>query len=76
MIEFNTGKTDSSVEDYLPIIVYLTIKTCPENMITNLKFAKYFITQNDSNSMFGYTLVNYETCINFMKNICRMKFNI
>ena len=45
-------------------------------MITNLKFAKYFITQNDSNSMFGYTLVNYETCINFMKNICRMKFNL
>ena len=76
MIEFNTGKIDSSVEDFLPIIVYLTIKTCPENMITNLKYAKYFITQKDSNSMFGYTLVNYETCINFLKNICRMKFNI
>ena len=76
MIEFNTGKTDSSVEDFLPIIVYLIIKTCPENMISNLQFAKYFITQKDSNSMFGYSLVNYETCINFLKNTCKMKFNI
>ena len=75
MIEFNTGKTDSGVEDFLPIIVYLIIKTCPENMISNLQFAKYFITQKDSNSMFGYSLVNYETCINFLKNTCKMKFN-
>ena len=73
MIQFNTGKSDSSIEDFLPIIVYLIIQSLPKNMISNLQLSKYFINQNDLNSMYGYTLANYETCINFLNNL---NFNV
>ena len=69
MIEFTTGDSSVSIEEFLPILVYIVINSIPLHMISNLKFGKYFINQNDLGSMFGYTLANYETCINYFNKI-------
>ena len=69
MIEFTTGDTGVSIEEFLPILVYIVINSIPLHLISHLKFGKYFINQNDLGSMYGYTLANYETCINYFNKI-------
>ena len=76
MLQFTSGKIDSSVEDFLPIIIYLIIQSKPEHLYFNLAFSKYFISSNDLNSMFGYALTNLETSINFINSITFKQFNI
>ena len=69
MIEFTTGDSGVSIEEFLPILVHIVINSIPLHMISNLKFGKYFINKNDLGSMYGYTLANYETCINYFNKI-------
>ena len=76
MLQFTSGKIDSSVEDFLPIIIYLIIQSKPEHLYFNLAFSKYFISSNDLNSMVGYALTNLETSINFINSITFKQFNI
>ena len=75
MFQFTSGKEDSSVEDFLPILLYLIIQSKPYHLIFNLKVAKYFITSSDLNSMYGYTLTNLETCVNYLNTISYQQFN-
>ena len=76
MIEFTTGNPNASIEEFLPILVHSFIHTMPKNMISNLKLAKYFMSQNDFSSMYGYNLANYQTCINFLNTITPQKINL
>ena len=76
MIEFTTGNPNASIEEFLPILVHSFIHTMPKNMISNLKLAKYFMSQNDFSSMYGYNLANYQTCINFLNTITPKKYKL
>ena len=75
MFQFTSGKEDSSVEDFLPILLYLIIQSKPSHLILNLKVSKYFITSSDLNSLYGYTLTNLEACVNYLNTISYQQFN-
>ncbi len=76
MIEFTTGNQNTSIEEFLPILVHCFIHIIPQHMISNLKIAKYFMNQNDFSSIYGYNLANYQTCINFLNTITPQKINL
>ena len=75
MLQFTSGKEDSSIEDFLPILIYLIIQSKPSHLIFNLKVSKYFINSSELNSQYGYTLTNFETCVNYINNISYKEFN-
>ena len=75
MFHFTSGKEDSSVEDFLPILLYLIIQSKPSHLILNLKISKYFITSSDLNSLYGYALTNLEACVNYLNTISYQQFN-
>ena len=77
MITFTTGREDISIDDFLPIMVYLFISVGPKNVISNFGTATYFLLSDEENENTGYSLANIEGCINFIKQYneekCKMK---
>ncbi len=77
MITFTTGREDISIDDFLPIMVYLFISVGPMNVISNFGIATYFLLTDEENENTGYSLANIEGCINFIKRYdeekCKMK---
>ena len=67
MITFTTGREDISIDDFLPIMVYLFISVGPINVISNFGSATYFLLSDEENENTGYSLANIEGCINFIK---------
>ena len=67
MITFTTGREDISIDDFLPIMVYLFISVGPGNVISNFGSATYFLLSDEENENTGYSLANIEGCINFIK---------
>ena len=67
MITFTTGREDISIDDFLPIMVYLFISVGPINVISNFGSANYFLLSDEENENTGYSLANIEGCINFIK---------
>ena len=68
MITFTTGREDISIDDFLPIMVYLFISVGPGNVISNFGSATYFLLSDEENENTGYSLANIEGCINFIKH--------
>ena len=68
MITFTTAREDISIDDFLPIIVYLFILVRPNNAISNYGNATYFFLSDEINENTGYSLANIEGCINFINN--------
>ena len=66
MITFTTGREDLSIDDFLPIMVFLFISVGPVNMISNFGNATYFMLSSEENENTGYNLANIEGCINFI----------
>ena len=69
MLMFTQEKKESSIDDFLPIIVYLCIMSNPQNMITNFCNCIYFLTNKQSNQNIGFNLANIEGCINYIINL-------
>ena len=67
MITFTTGREDISIDDFLPIMVFLFISVGPCNVISNFGCATYFLLSDEENENTGYSLANIEGCINFIK---------
>ena len=67
MITFTTGREDISIDDFLPIMVYLFISVGPMNVISNVGTATYFLLSDEENENTGYSLANIEGCIDFIK---------
>ena len=67
MITFTTGREDISIDDFLPIMVFLFISVGPCNVISNFGCATYFLLSDEENENTGYNLANIEGCINFIK---------
>ena len=76
MITFTTGREDLSIDDFLPIMVYLFISVGPGNMISNFGNATYFILSSEENENTGYNLANIEGCINFINMFNEEKCNM
>ena len=68
MITFTTGREDISIDDFLPIIVYLFILVRPNNAISNYGNATYFLLSDEISENTGYSLANIEGCISFINN--------
>jgi hypothetical protein len=66
MITFTTGREDLSIDDFLPIMVFLFISVGPVNVISNFGNATYFMLSSEENENTGYNLANIEGCINFI----------
>ena len=66
MITFTTGREDLSIDDFLPIMVFLFISVGPVNVISNFGNANYFMLSSEENENTGYNLANIEGCINFI----------
>ena len=66
MITFTTGREDLSIDDFLPLMVYLFISVGPGNVISNFGNATYFMLSSEENENTGYNLANIEGCINFI----------
>ena len=82
MITFTTGREDLSIDDFLPIMVYLFISVAPVNVISNFGNATYFMLSSEENENTGYNLANIEGCINFINmfneercNMTKEEFN-
>ena len=77
MITFTTGREDISIDDFLPIMVYLFISVGPMNVISNFGTATYFLLSDEENENTGYSLANIEGCIDFIKQYnedkCKMR---
>ena len=73
MITFTTGREDISIDDFLPIMVYLFISVGPGNVISNFGSATYFLLSDEENENTGYSLANIEGCINFIKQYSEVK---
>ena len=76
MITFTTGREDISIDDFLPIMVFLFISVGPKNVISNFGNANYFLLSDEENENTGYSLANIEGCINFIKQYNEVKCNM
>ena len=76
MITFTTGREDLSIDDFLPIMVFLFISVGPCNVISNFGNATYFMLSSEENENTGYNLANIEGCINFINMYNEEKCNM
>ena len=75
MIIFCKNKTDSSIDDFLPILIFICIQCKNENMISNICNCTYFLKEKDKNKTIGFNLVNLEGCINYINSLDYDKIN-
>ena len=68
MVKFSNNKTQISLDEFLPIMIYIIIDSHPQNMISNLSNCIYFLTKNECNQTVGFNLANLESCINYIIN--------
>ena len=76
MITFTTGREDLSIDDFLPIMVFLFISVGPVNVISNFGNTTYFLLTSEENENTGYNLANIEGCINFINMYNEEKCNM
>ena len=69
---FNSGKTDLGLDDTLPFIIYIVLKSKPKNIYTNLNDCSLFINPDLSKRQFGNMLTQLQMVLDIIKN---MKYN-
>ena len=69
MMIFSKNKLDSSIDDFLPVLIFLCIQCKNENMISNICNCSYFMLSKDKNKTLGFNLVNLEGCINYINSL-------
>ena len=70
-ITFSTGKTDLGIDDTLPLLIYVIIKSQPKKINTNYIFCKYYINAELEKKYFGILLMQVGMVI---KIITEMKY--
>ena len=66
MVKFSNNKSQISLDEFLPIMIYIIIESHPKNMISNLSNCIYFLTKNECNQTVGFNLANLESCVNYI----------
>ena len=68
MVKFSNNKSQISLDEFLPIMIYIIIESHPKNMISNLSNCIYFLTKIECNQTVGFNLANLESCVNYIIN--------
>lgn len=69
---FNSGKTDLGLDDTLPFIIYIILKSKQKNIYTNFNYCNLFINPELSKKQFGNMLTQLGMVMDIIKN---MKYN-
>ena len=56
-ITFSTGRTDLGIDDTLPLLIYVIIKSKPKKINTNYNYCKYYINPELEKKEFGILLM-------------------
>jgi hypothetical protein len=66
----SANKAAVSVDDFLPILVYIIIKTNPPSLISNMNYIEDYTPAEDlETSMTGYFFANLKIVISFIKQL-------
>ena len=71
-MEFNSGKKDFGVDDLLPILIYIIIKSKPESFHTNYNYCMLYLNNELKKKQDGSLLTQIGVIMEFIKN---MKYN-
>ena len=69
MFVFMMNEKHAEAGDLLPLIIYSIINSKPKRMIFNIKFIKYFMSENQLLGNIGYNLIQAESSMNFIQNL-------
>ena len=69
MFVFMLNQKQAEAGDLLPLIIYGIIIAKPKRMIFNIKFIKYFMSQNQLLGNIGYNLIQAESSMNFIQSL-------
>ena len=69
MFVFMLNQKQAEAGDLLPLIIYAIISVKPKRLIFNIKFIKYFMSQNELLGNIGYNLIQAESSTDFIQNL-------
>ncbi len=69
MFVFMLNQKQAEAGDLLPLIIYAIISVKPKRLIFNIKFIKYFMSQNELLGNIGYNLIQAESSTDFIMNM-------
>ena len=69
---FNSGKTDLGLDDTLPFIIYIVLKSKLKNICTTLDYCTTYINQEFAKKNLGNLLIQLDMVIKIIQN---MKYN-
>ena len=68
-MEFNSGKKDFGVDDLLPLLIYITIKSKPEKLHTNYNYCMLYLNNDLKKKQYGSLLTQIGVIMEFIKNM-------
>lgn len=71
-MEFNSGKVDFGVDDLLPLLIYIVIKSRPQKLQSNYSYCMNFINKDLLKKQYGSLLTQMGVIKDIIKN---MKYN-
>jgi len=71
-MEFNSGKEDFGVDDLLPLLIYIVIKSRPQKLQSNYSYCMNFINKDLLKKQYGSLLTQIGVIKDIIKN---MKYN-
>lgn len=71
-IIFCSGKTEGAgVDDIIPILIYIIIKSKPKKIFTNLQYCKSLIPQNKLLTSYGFLITQIDAATEFIMRISK-----
>ena len=67
-IVFSTGKSENSVDDFIPILVYLVIKARPKMLVSNINYIELFLDPSFKKQSMGHLVSQLSVVIALLKN--------
>ena len=71
-MEFNSGKKDFGIDDLIPLLIYIIIKSKPERLYTNYNYCMLYLNNDLKKKHYGSLLTQIGVIANIIKN---MKYN-
>lgn len=71
-INFSSGKDNLGIDDSLQVLIYVLIKSCPKNIISNSQYCEMYLNSELSKSELG---INYSRLCMVISHIKEMKYS-
>ena len=76
-MEFNSGKKDFGVDDLLPLLIYIIIKSRPERFHSNYNYCMLYLNNDLKKKQYGSLLTQIGVILEFIKNMkCNDLINV